>query len=630
MFLKTQTLHVKTIISLVVFCFLLSSCSSKRELVSPTEVVEFPESVPYQTAPFFKDGSEYKQILSGQIGKYGGSMVMGLVGTGPKTFNPWASTDSTSNQVSGIMFSGLIERNPSTGEIEPSLASSYSILNGGKKIIVKLRKGIKWSDGKPITAEDVIFTWNTILKEGFERLGARETVVVEGQFPEVKMIDPFTVSFETKRVFSPLLSELGYPIAPKHYFAPILENASKGLKGDPQLKKQKEVFSSLWGSDVDPKDIVVSGPFKLSKYRKGSSIAYKPNPNYFVFDAKGQRLPYLKKLTYQILPNDDLETFKFISGEVPYIGINADSLAMLKKVKTKYPYTVYSQGPAPTLTFLAFNLSRKGTIDKHVSEWFNNQNFRLAVSAAIDRKAMVDSIFLGIGSPICLSDPANSVYYNKALGAMCPAKADLNKAKQLLNNEGFRLNKEGKLIDKKGNLVHFTIYTNAAGSTDSTPIRELMALLIKEQLKLLGIEVDVKVIEFNNLVVRLMQTGDWQTVIMGLSGGDPFEPNSSANFLKSDSRLHIYDQRPAGSKANDIRPWEAEIDKLCEEGTLKVSFNDRKSSYYRIQEILWEQSPMIYLVTNQILYAIYDQKIGNFYPSKLNGVSYNIDQWYLK
>jgi peptide/nickel transport system substrate-binding protein len=614
------------------FLFLVSACTVKEPAQqNKIKLQKFASTGQYQTSTIVKNNIEYKQLLSGQVGKYGGTLVLGLGGSGPKTFNPWAATDSTSSSVASLMFAGLVERDPWNGDIVPNLARSFDIQAGGKKIVVHLRKGLKWSDGKPITAEDVLFTWNIILKGGFERLGSRETLLIDGEFPLIKALDQYTVSFETKRVFAPLLGELSYAIAPAHYFQPILKGAAKGLKDEAAIAKQKAVFSTIWGgSQIDPKTMVVSGPFKLTAYHPSERIEYAKNPNYFVLDKAGRRLPYLSKLIYTIMPSDDLEIFKFASGEIPLLGLSPDTLPLLQKIQIKEPYTIYDQGPADSSTFIAFNMSGRGGVPKATSKWFNNKNFRKALSQAIDRQSMIDSIYLGVGSPLCFSTTANSIYFDKSLAPFCSAKPKLKEAQALLKAEGFHKNKLGQLLDRQGKPVQFTMYTNAGSATDTTSPRELMAVLVKETWSKLGIKVDLKVLEFNNLVVRVMQTGDWQTVIMGLTGGDLFEPNSSANVLYSDSRLHIFDQREAGKPVLDKRSWEAAIDRDLAQGTAYVEFEQRKKFYYDVQRILWEENPMIYLVTPQVLLAIHDENLGNFAPSKLAGPTYNVEQWFYK
>ncbi len=610
----------------------LGACSDKSEInnkiiIKQINDVENGKSL-YKSQTININNTEYKQLLHGKSGKYGGNLILALGGNGPKTFNYWASTDATSSQVSGLMFSGLLERDPWTGEMLPALAKNYEVQDGGKTIIIHLRKGLKWSDGKPITSEDIDFTWNTILKEGFERLGARETVCVDGKFPEVKIIDKYTVSFKTIRVFAPLLGELGYSIAPAHYFKPILEKAKQGLSPDKALEKQKQVFSSIWGGDVNPADLIVSGAFKLNHYAKSERIEYIKNKNYYVLDADKKHLPYIEKLTYLILPSDDLEVYKFTSGEIPFLGLNPDTFALLKKVKSKNNFAVYDQGPSSSLIFWAFNLQKNKKTPASI--WFNDKSFRTALSKVIDRQAIINSIYLGLGSPICLIQPDNSIYFNKQIGRECNPKANLEEAKTILKKAGYKYDAEGNLHDGKGNLIQFSLYTNAGSSSETNSPRELMAVLIKENLAKLGIKLDIKVVEFNNLVARLTQTGDWETTIMGFSGGDPFEPNSSANFLYSDSRLHIYDQRPPDKKINDLRPWEADIDFNVKQGTAYLNFAERRKYYDKVQAILWEEKPLICLAVPKSLTAVRENYIGNFMPSKAAGLSHNMEQWYLK
>ncbi len=628
-----QKINLNKIIGLCFISILfLSACSDKSNINNKIAIKQIDDTKNakslYKSKTINIDGTEYKQLLHGKPGKYGGNLILALGGTGPKTFNYWASTDSTSSQVSSLMFSGLLERDPWTGEMMPALAKNYEVQDGGKTIIIHLRKGLKWSDGKAITSEDIDFTWNTILKEGFERLGARETVCIDGKFPEVKILDEYTVSFKTIRVFAPFLGELGYSIAPAHYFKPILQKASRGLSPEKALEKQKQVFSSIWGGDINPQELIVSGPFKLNNYAKSERLEYINNKNYYVLDSEKNHLPYVEKLTYLILPNDDLEVYKFTSGEIPFLGLNPDTFALLKKVKSKNAFTVYDQGPASSLIFWAFNL-QKGR-KPPASIWFNDKSFRAALAKAIDREAIINSIYLGLGSPTCLIQPDNSIYFNKQLGSQCNSKASLEEAKGILKKAGYKYDAEGNLHDKKGNLIQFSLYTNAGSSSETNSPRELMAVLIKENLQKLGIKLDIKVVEFNNLVARLTQTGDWETTIMGFSGGDPFEPNSSANFLYSDSRLHIYDQRPAGKKINDLRPWEADIDYNVKEGTAYLDFAERKKYYDKVQAILWEEKPLICLAVPKSLSAVRENYIGNFMPSKAAGLSHNIEQWYLK
>lgn len=625
---------IKAKIIFVICCALclgsLSSCTNlpNKKHSGKLEILSYEsknngknrsKNLEYNVETLTKDGIDYGRLSFGEIGKTGGSLVLGLSGGGPKTFNLWASSDATSNEVGGMMYVGLLERNPMTGEMLPLLAKDYELKDNGKKIIINLRRGLKWSDGVEITSEDVLFTWNVIVKEGFETGGQRESVLIDNKFPEFKALDKYTVSVQLPRPFAPMLGNLSYPIAPAHFFKTKLQKIN-------EVEKQRKLFVQLMGTKDDPSSFVVNGPFKLANYRKQERIEYVRNPDYFAFDATGKtRLPYFDKLTYVITPSADLEFFKFISGEIPLLGVNSDMIKLLNKLDMrKQPFEIYDLGGSNISSFVSFNMSN--SVKEPIRSWFNNKNFRKALALSIDRNSMIDSIFLGVGSPLCLGFSANSLYFNDELNSrVCSGKADLKAAKEILSQSGFKLDKKtNKLLDSKGNIVRFSLFTNKLDTGGGLSTRELMTTMIVEQWQKLGIQIDFKALEFNNLVVRLTNTGEWEAVVLGFSGESLLEPHSGANVWRSDGRLHLFDSKP-----HEKRSWEARIDELMDEGTRYNSFKERKKYYYDLQEIISDENPMIYLVAPRSFIAV-SKKIGNFIPSKLLGTSYNLEQWYFK
>ncbi len=586
------------------------SCSQNKN----NYILKIPKTGLYKTSTLYKNNAEYKQILSGVIGKDSEKLIMVLGGgSGPKSFNTWASTDATTSSVADLMYVGLLEKDPWNGQFLPHLAKDFKIQNNGRKIIITLRKGLKWSDNQPITSKDVLFTWNVILKQGFERLGVKDSLMIENRFPKVYSLDDKTIVFETHKVFAPFLDSLSYPIAPVHYF-------EKFFKGK-TLEEQRNIFSSLLSTDSISEDFPVSGPYKISAYKKQERIEFKRNPNYFVFDSKGHRLPYFKKLIYLIIQNKDLELFKFINAEIPIINLGGENASLLSKVKTKQNIKIYNLGPDNGKEFISFNLSKKS--------WFSDKRFREALAKAIDRETMINSIYLGMGTPNCLDMNEKNLYFNEKLNnKVCNLKANLKDSEAILKEIGFHKNNKNELLDKEGKLVRFSLYTNATSVSDSFSPRELMATMIKEQWESLGIKVDLKVIEFNNLVSRLTQTGDWETSLLCLTGGSLTEPNSGANVLKSNSRLHFFNLRSPEQKQDNREPWEKEIDICMDKGVSFIDFENRKKYYYRVQEILWEENPMIFLINSNNFIAI-NNNLKNFEPSVLGGTTYNIDQWWI-
>ena len=163
------------------------------------------------------NGIDYIQSQA-PIGKFGGELFISTIGEGPKTFNPCNTKDATSSSMAGLMYDGLITTNPKTGRIMPLLAKSYYV--GKNDFTIKLRRGVKWTDGTPITADDVMYTYEEIVFKGLGNPSTMDAMKVDGKLPKLEKIDKYTVKFTTPKPFAPFLRQLSYPIVPKHYFKP--------------------------------------------------------------------------------------------------------------------------------------------------------------------------------------------------------------------------------------------------------------------------------------------------------------------------------------------------------------------------------------------------------------------------
>lgn len=554
---------------------------------------------------------EYKQVQA-PIGKFGGTLNLSTYGSGPKTFNLWASTDNTSSTLARLMFDSLFEDDPDTGEIVPHLAKSYQILDSGKTIVVKLRKGIRWSDRKPLTSDDVVYTWNEIVFSGLEGGGFQSLCLIDGKYPTVKKIDEITVEFMTHVVFAPLLRQIGYPPLPKHVFKPLLTRAKN-------KDEAKKIFLGFWGSDIPPSELVTNGPYKLSRYVQGERIEFVKNPSYFVINTEKKKLPYLEKVVYTIVQDQSLELFKFLANEVDVISVRGEDVALIKKLqKKKKNFHVVNLGPSSGTEFLVFNLSRDKSRPVPTTDWFNNAYFRQAVSRAIDRLGIVDNVLGGVGSPLFTPESLPSIYLNKKISSGYPQ--DLNSSKELLKKGGFKFVGSGHdqtLRDSKGRKVEFTILTNAENIN-----RQAIGVIIQDDLKKLGMKVNLKPLDFNTLIGR-SDTGDWETIILGFTGGF-FEPNEGANVWKLDGRLHMFDNKP-----HKGREWEIKIDRIFNEATKYVDFNARKRLYDKYQEIVYNELPFIYLVSPLRIVGV-QKSLGNVRPTIYGGAIYNLESIYKK
>lgn len=547
------------------------------------------------------------------IGKFGGEMIESTIGEGPKTFNPFNCKDNISSQLSSVMYDGLLTSDPITGQPIPKLAKSFSISPDGKTYTIKLRHGVKWSDGKPITADDVVFTWRDIIFAGLGDTSTRDSLVIDDKLPTVKKIDDYTVIFTTPKPFAPFIRMLSTSIAPKHFFISAVKNGGVD-------------FDTFLSTNTNPSDFVVSGAFKLKEYVPAQRVVFERNPNYYEINKKGEKLPYLNRLVFLIVGDLNNEVLKFEAKELDIISLQGSKVARYKAIEPHSDFKLYNLGPTTGTMYLSLNLNnrtnKKGKfyVDPIKQKWFQDLNFRKAVDYAIDRKNMVFNIANGIGAPLFTPESLNSIYLNKKLK---PYDKDINKSKELLKKSGFYTDKKGKLYDKYGHRVEFDLYTNA-GNTE----REAIGVMVKQDLEDLGMKVNFKPIEFNSLVNKLVSTFDWDMVIMGLTGS-PLEPNGGKNVWLSDGRLHMFNMRTPEEGKAQLLPWEKELDYLYTQGALATKFEDRKKYYDKYQEIVYNEKPMIYIYSPVIIMAIRD-KFKNIYPSNLGGLTHNIEEIYIE
>lgn len=556
------------------------------------------------------NGVDYLQSQV-EVGKFGGTFVSSTIGEGPKTFNPFNTKDNISAQMSEIMYDGLVTTNPVTGETIPKLAKSFSV--NGKEYLVSLRHGLKWSDGKPITADDVVFTWQNIIFDGFGNTSTRDSVMIDGKLPTVEKIDDYTVKFVTPKPFAPFLRMLSSPIAPKHIFQPAV---SRG----------REYFDGFLSTNTNPKEFVTSGAFRLKEYVPAQRVVFERNPNYYEINKDGKNLPYLDKLVYLIVGDINNQVLKFEGGELDEISLQGANVARFKEMEKHSDFSVFNIGPDTGTMYLSMNMNnRKDEKGKYYVEpkkqiWFQDKNFRQAVDYALDRKNMVFNIANGLGYPLFTPETLNSIFLNKNLK---PYDKNIEKSKELLKKSGFTWDKAGHLIDRFGNHVEFDLYTNA-GNTE----REAIGVMVKQDLEDLGMKVNFKPIEFNSLVNKLMASLDWDMVIMGFTGS-PLEPNGGKNVWLSDGTLHIFNQRLERDANSPRYAFEKRIDYLYTQGALATKFEDRKKYYDEYQAIVYDEKPLIYIYSPIRIVALRN-KFKNIYPTSLGGVTHNIEEVFIE
>lgn len=604
----------------------LSACKpptkSELQAVTTSSGRTIVKAAPEEKPPFETTLIEGKEFIvsRGEVGQSGGTFFDNQIGEGPRTFNPWAGYDATSSEMAQMMFSGLVETDPYTGEVIPWMAKSLEISEDQKTYTLTLREGLVWSDGRPITSDDVVFTWRDIIGAGLGNPSSRDNNLVNGQFPTIKALDDKTVEFTTVEPFAPFMRNLGFAIAPKHIIKPVIDEGGS------------KAFSSFWGSSDavnKPDTFVSSNMWLLESYEPGQRVVFKRNPNYFVVDKKGQQLPYLDKYVISFVSDMNNVQLQFEQGKSDSYSVPGQYLTHIRQLPSP-DFTLYNLGPTTSTSFMAFNLTKRKDstsgrplVKPNTSKWFNNQQFRKAIDYAISRKDMVNNILKSVGEPLFTAEALPSIFINDAIKK--GHEKDIELAKTFLKEGGFKWDSNGQLLDNNSNKVEFDLITNAGNDQ-----RESVGVTIKEDLAALGMKVNFKAMDFNILIGKLNE-GHWETMIMGLTGS-PLEPHSGANVWKSDGALHLFNQRDvsSGRKPNlsDRLPWEVEIDDIYEKASLELDFEKRKEFYDRYQEIIYEQRPLIYLFSPLSIVAIRD-RLKNVDPTPL-GVFHNMYEIYIE
>jgi len=560
-------------------------------------------------SPQEKTTKEELLVLPGEVGRRGGRIVLSLRGE-PKTLNPLIAADARSREVIGVMQADLVHINRATQQTEPALAKSWKISPDGLSYTLVLRRGLRFSDGQPLYADDVLFSFQVYLDENVHA-PQRDLLIVGGKPITVRKVDAHTVVFQLAKTYG--VGERlfdGLAILPRHLLEKPYQEGKLGQIGS--LATAAEQWAGL-------------GPFRLKEYVAGQRLVLGRNPYYWKTDVKGNPLPYVDELVFLFVPNADAQVLKFQSGETDMISqLSAENFAVLSRQQRGY--TMTDAGPGLEYNFLFFNLNDAGEKTspemQRKQKSFREVKFRQAVSAAVDREAIVRLVYHGRGSALWgLVAPGNRRWGNEKLAH--PARS-LERARALLKEAGFSWNAgsdgESSLLDSDGKPVEFSILTSSS-NTD----RSKMAALIQDDLKQLGMRVQVVPLESRSLLDRVTQSRDYDACIMGIASYDA-DANSDISVWLSSGGLHLW----SPSQAHPATSWEAEIDRLIEEQMSARTFEQRKKLYDRAQEILAENQPMIFLASPDIL-AGAKNSVGNFHPAVLEPyVLWNVEQLYLK
>ena len=531
-------------------------------------------------------------VSRAEVGRYGDQLVLNQSAE-PKTLNPVTVVDIVSRDLIRCTIADLIHVNRETQQTEPALAKAWKVAADGRRYTLTLRRGVRFSDGHPFDADDVLFSFRVYSDEKL-RSPQRDLLIIGGQPIAVRKVDEHTVQFDlaesyagAERLFDSVA------MLPRH----LLEGSyMEGRLG------------AAWGLGTPAAAMAGLGPFRFKQYVPGERVVLERNPYYWKADRAGNRLPYLDALVFTIA-GDDAQTMRFEAGEVDMVSkLSADNFGVLARTQQTAPYKLFDLGAGLDYSFLFFNLNdldAKALPDAARKQaWFRQLAFRQAISAAIDREAIVRLVYKGRATPLWGHvPPGNKMWMNRAIPQ--PARS-LDRARGLLKTAGFSWKRDGALVDARGDAVEFTIATNARNAE-----RAAMATIIQDDVKQLGMNVHVVTIELGSLLDRLLKTHDYEACVLGLGGGDA-SPNAEMNVWLSSGGTHLWhpeQTRPATA-------WEAEIDTLMRRQMTTVESGARKGLYDRVQALVAENLPLIFLVSPNVLVGA-NKSLGNFRPAVL-------------
>ncbi len=552
-----------------------------------------------------KDGVAWKQGRF-EPGSHGGNLAILAVNAEPRTFNPWVAEDAFSLELSSLLFRSLGQLDYFTGEILPDLAEQIIESPDHLTYLCRLRKGLRWSDGNEITAEDVAFSWNTLIAQGYCRAASRDAALVDGEMPVCKVVDKMTNSFECKKAYVPFKRIFStMKVAPKHIVEPVLSK-----------KNGRSEFKKLWAADGDLAHIVSSGPFTLFDYRAGEKVEFQRSDSFYMIDKNGSTLPYLDRLTYKIETEPGAVVFAFGKHEADLAQFRPKDEPWLLTQQKPENFKLYMLGPANQSFMLVFNMNgrndpknNKPIVDPVRSAWFNNLEFRQAVNHALDRQDIIKECFKGAGAVLVSGFPRSSPFYNKSLKAFA---RDTNFSMQKLNAAGFAKKRDGFLYDSQGNKVEFALAYAASSKFYQTVAKKIAANLLE-----LGMTVNLEPQETSNIEEELIGKKTWDAQLLTLSA-DPFNPNASSNVFCSNGRLHVFDQRDSDWRGDIVqgerRDWEKQIDDIFAEAACEFDLEKRKALYSQAQKIIYDQAPYIYLVSPDVIIGARNT-VRNFSPT---------------
>jgi len=496
----------------------------------------------------------------------GGNLINAMAGE-PSNLIAMIAGDSASSAIAGNIFNSLVKYDENLN-YAPDLAESWKISNNQKTITFKLKKGLQWADGKPLTSADVLFTWKLITNPNTRTPYASDYQLVK----KASTPNPLTFKVTYESSYAPALDTwTSLHILPKH------------------ILKDEDINNTFFSRKPTG-----SSFYKLDEWISGQQVTLKAN-NKSVLGA-----PLIENLISRIIPDTSSQFLELTADNIDVMNINPIQYQRVfparKDLQQKIAlYKELGNG----YTYLGFNLRKPP---------FNDIRVRQALNYAIDKDEVIKGVLLGLGEPISSPYKPGTRWNNPNLN---PYPYKPSKALNLLQEAGYKKNNDGILM-KNGKPLKFEIITN------QNKQREMTAVVIQKRLQEIGVDVSIRVIEWASFVNRFIKTGDFDVVVLGWSLSlDPDQYNI----------WHSSQQGPG--QFNFLGYSNKNVDKLLELGRVELNVSKREKIYHEFSKYLLEDSPIIYLYAGYGLSAVHKRVKGIKNPAPPAGIYHNNYDWFV-
>jgi peptide/nickel transport system substrate-binding protein len=565
---------------------------------------------------FFSDGGKHEvhppkdpKVASCEPGQWGGRLKLPL-STAPLTFNPFLAETVDTREVTSKLFGTLLDYDYAgqTLSSPPSgLARSIDSLQDGRTFVINLREGASFSNGNPITADDVIFSFQAAMDNRSESIFG-DLMKVDGQFPTLTKENTLTLRVTFAQHYEPaglLFARL-----------PIVSKISLNeafIKGN---------FKNAYGLDTSPDNIISSGPFILKSYTPDKQIELDYNSYYWKVDSSGISLPYLDGVTYFLKTTQEAQGVGFPKSE-----FHAARLLQrdFEQVKDNQRFTVKDVGPSLHTWQLVLNWrADPKKIDPTRSTWFRTPGFRWALSSTIDRNRIVKEVLNSMGQPIHSPViPNNTTWYTNNF-----KKYEYNpsEARRMLTAVKYQFADNGNLRDIGGRTVRFSIMH----LNEFIPAQ--IAQKISEDLKKVGIQAEPDPKDYKSFW-RSVELGIYDAVLIDSAPMFADPAFLQPYITKSGQYFWFYDSSASDGRsflAGGMESWMDRIGDRMNDALKKVQLTERRELYNQVQTEWVDKAPIIYLVNENVIAAA-QNTVGNFRPAVLDPVlTWNIEEFYLK